>query len=396
MSVATSTEESHYLKLPFWPNFDVVDDKIDGLIPACRVASWNSFVGKISGEKNRATREVVYRGQRRYDWPLESTLTRLFDGGAIPSDMADRMHGKFLLAMRGRGFDLSKEEQNEIWAFGQHYGLATPMLDWTESPFVALFFAFVKEDSGFEEPNSSRVIYFLDRSRLEDVLPSLFFEPSLSENSRLVNQAGLFSVTPDGNDNLVTAIINSLTDIGTIDPDKPNELARYIGKVHIPNDDREGCLHMMQQMNIHHANLFPDPSGASDYCNSWLARLVEEHRLEKAREAEKERLEKEKPFDLKAHAAKKEDNTDLLVELFVQSLGDDFDKARIEQFAQKIDQKYSEEAATDWAKRETVTARIKIAFRRLLSSLGFPEEQVAEMAASLIEFYKHQFQADDG
>jgi hypothetical protein len=394
MSDATASETPHYMKLPLWPDFDVVDQKVDGLIPACRVASWNAFVDNIGAEESRATREVVYRGQRRFDWPLESTLTRLFDGGAIPPDMANRMHSKFLLAMRGRGFDLSKEEQNEVWAFGQHYGLATPLLDWTESPFVSLFFAFVTEDSRFEKANPSRAIYFLDRSLLEDVLPDLFFEPSLGENSRLVNQAGLFSVTPDGNDNLVTAIINALTDIGSINPDDPNELARYIGKIHVPNEDREGCLHMMQQMNIHHANLFPDPSGASDYCNSWLGRLVEEHQLEQDRQAEIEKQEKEEPFDLKAHAEKHEDNAELLVELFVSALGEEFDKGQIEQFAAKVDQKYSEEAVTDWATRDSAIARIKVAFRRLLSSLGFPKEQLSKMVDELVDFYRMKFQAN--
>ena len=396
MSEAASKHEHHHMKLPLWPKFDVVDEQIDGLIPASRVENWKTFVENISGEENRATREVVYRGQRRYDWPLESTLTRMFDGGAIPLDMSDRMHSKFLLAMRGRGFDLSKEEQNEVWAFGQHYGLATPMLDWTESPFVALFFAFVKEDSSFEKPNSSRAIYFLDRSLLEDVLPDLFFEPSLGENSRLVNQAGLFSVTPDGNDNLVTAIINSLTDLGSINPDDPNELARYIGKIHIPNNDREGCLHMMQQMNIHHANLFPDPSGASDYCNSWLARLVEDHQLERARQNENVQKAGEKQFDLKKHAAKQEDNNQLLIELFFEILGADFSKDQIQQFSTKIDQKYNEEAATDWPKRESAIAKIRVSFRRLLSSLGYPKEYLDNTIETLVEFYKMKFQTNSG
>ncbi len=206
----------------------------------------------------------------------------------------------------------------------------------------------------------------------------------------------MFSVTPDGNDNLVTAIINSLTDLGSINPDDPNELARYIGKIHIPNNDREGCLHMMQQMNIHHANLFPDPSGASDYCNSWLARLVEDHQLERARQNENVQKAGEKQFDLKKHAAKQEDNNQLLIELFFEILGADFSKDQIQQFSTKIDQKYNEEAATDWPKRESAIAKIRVSFRRLLSSLGYPKEYLDNTIETLVEFYKMKFQTNSG
>ena len=60
------------------------------------------------------------------------------------------------------------------------------------------------------------------------------------------------------------------------------ELSRFIFKVHIPNDDRGGCLDMLRKMNIHNGSLFPDAQGASLYCNDWLERLIDEEAEERA------------------------------------------------------------------------------------------------------------------
>lgn len=33
--------------------------------------------------------------------------------------------------------DFDSLEKDEIWAIGQNYGLPTPLLDWTEEPYIA-------------------------------------------------------------------------------------------------------------------------------------------------------------------------------------------------------------------------------------------------------------------
>jgi len=101
----------------------------------------------------------VYRGQANYDWPLRSSLNRLQQRfpnrknmtGQPPCfscpPLTDKQHlDAFKRALRGRrGQNPKSLNDDGYWALGQHHGLATPLPDFTRSPFVALFFAFEEE-----------------------------------------------------------------------------------------------------------------------------------------------------------------------------------------------------------------------------------------------------------
>lgn len=381
----------YFHSLPVFPKYGFGDADVDGLVPACRVDSWEAFISAMrSPEHNKAKGEFVYRGQRGHNWHLSSTLSRLFDGGAVPQQHEVSMLEQFRLAMRGRGLDCSKLDEKELWAFGQHHGLLTPLIDWTKSPYVALFFAFGEPDGKGEE-NPSRAVFCLNMTalRADEDLSNIIFEPTHHDNARLVNQAGLFTITPSGRDNLVSAILNELIDNEVIDPDDPMDVARYISKIHIPNEGRADCLNTLRKMNIHHGNLFPDPGGASRYCNDWLTRLIREELQDKEEAEAAKAAEAGKKLDPAAIAAEEGAANDQIVRILRDVLPDEaaHPDDLLMNWSAKIEALYSRRAEIDWPERPSASSRLKLEFRRFFLSNSVEKEMAEICARRMIGFF---------
>lgn len=383
-SVEVTPVPRHFDRVPEWPTFAVIGDEVSGRVPVTRIASWRKLPDLLEAPFfNRPKTQLIFRGHRRYDWPLTPSLGRFDPRNIITGDVADAQLRLFRRAVRGRVSDrtlVEEAEEHELWSVGQHHGLMTPLLDWTYSPYVALFFAFEREDRRHGElDNPYRALYVLNKTHVEveDKCPHVsVLEPRKDDHGRLVNQAGLFTYSEYGN-TLENFLIDSLRDevLGEVsEEEEAGELAKYICKIYVPNEERAECLRHLRMMNVHHASLFPDLLGAAQYCNVLVAQ--DAIALRQAEVAQKEESKpapvETQPEAVVAPSEAEQQATSMREVLERPPEASGVEPARLALIADELAAELSKQQFVDWEKRESVRAAMRNAARVVMRRLGYP------------------------
>jgi hypothetical protein len=214
----------------------------------------------------------VFRGHRRNDWKLEPTIVRKIKSRPNYRQLYPDHLKNFKYALRGRRSPNPAPWHHpyDVWALGQHNGLNTPLLDWTTAPYVALFFAFCDNKP---DATLTRTVFCLNEKRVNELTEKLkqnpgtandvieFHRPLSDENPRLVNQAGLFSVSTGLSDDIESWVLKHWD---------PSDKKVGLLKINISNAERQACLKALNRMNINFASLFPDIYGAASHANLTL------------------------------------------------------------------------------------------------------------------------------
>ena len=409
----TPQTNDYFEKIPLWQanetakRFEVMADELSGRIPVTRLESWRAFTDLLESDFfNRTSVQLVFRGHRRFDWSLMPTLGRLTTNGIVTQALADNQLERFKRAVRGRLNNAAMvDEEDELWSVGQHHGLMTPLLDWTYSPYVALFFAFHKEDSKEEAANPYRAVYVLNKSFLagnEDETGIRLWEPRRDDHGRLVNQAGLFTFSPT-DATIENKLANVLADDqlfedeelrAASEDEQPDILARYICKIYIRNEERDACLRHLRRMNVHHASLFPDLLGASEYCNvitteAEMAAAVHQrgkhHELTITETVEAMDQMTAEVIHSNATAATLDSIEDVLRH---PAEAKQVEPGRIELMAEELASSIAKNKVVDWETRDAVQARLRNIMRVVLRKYSYPPESREHVIERVLELAK--------
>jgi hypothetical protein len=245
-----------------------------------KVNTWLEFIENI--ENNFIDhKEYLFRGHRDSTWKLESTFDRKYKDSLKKIESRLRIDKSYdeLLKIHLKNFKKNsigkrinpnkKLNNSEWWALGQHYGLDTPLLDWTLSPYIALYFALFNPTA----PNSkTRTLWIFSPTALQEIAinqePESEFikeiDSPIDENIRLLSQKGKFTKTPNGK-----SIEQFLTDDSKLGGFTP-----VLYRIDIPESLRDLFLRHLNSMNINHSTIFPDLTGASELTNRELEILI--------------------------------------------------------------------------------------------------------------------------
>lgn len=202
-------------------------------------------------ENRKRNNRSVFRGQRKF-YPLLPSISRENNAGnLIKNEKA------LLLELKKQGKKCLQIEPENDWEWlvvGQHHGLPTRILDWSFSPYVALWFALEKS----HEKNSAPEVWafspeksdFIDS--LSDTSPFQGSRTKIFETDfkipRVREQKGCFTLFK---------YIDKKTS-GFVPLERNSKVRKNICRVRVSVRNSGEMLEAIERKGIKSSNLFPD------------------------------------------------------------------------------------------------------------------------------------------
>lgn len=242
------------------------------------IQSVNEFIDLVDKRKSIMLKSV-FRGQGDKKWKLIPSFYRInldvYDNSeeeVIPNytfvekTMLDQFHQ--------RGISLLKhyeiKNKLDLMVVAQHHGLPTRLLDWTENPLYALYFAI--ENLSLE---SDACVYKYVPTIFEDYInitqnsnfnhkDKYWFISPQHINERVKAQNGFFTLHPLSKKIEVDSFDELLVRDGCI---------KYLEKVVIPRDKKHEIKQQLDKLDINRFTIYPDLDGLASKIKTDIVNL---------------------------------------------------------------------------------------------------------------------------
>jgi hypothetical protein len=199
--------------------------------------------------------KYLFRGHSDPHWRLSTTFDRMFSNQtkATRLQIADALLEVFKRGLEGEDIPSEVRGDDSLFlALGQHYGLPTRLLDWTESPYIAAFFAY-NSRALWGVTDQSIVIWVLDTTHpiwSTHYGVEIIDVPSFG-NRRIRNQSGKFTLSKTPFSDLESYV------------EEHGEEGDPLRKFLLPASDYSKALADLDAMGIHHGTVYPEIEGAA-------------------------------------------------------------------------------------------------------------------------------------
>lgn len=202
-----------------------------------------------------------FRGQADWNWSLEPSIARINN----PSNCYNMSLNGWLSAesyliseFKRYSYPYLKDEPNNQYDWlvhAQHHGLPTRLLDWSENPLKALFFAV--ENSNQDDVDGA--LFLCTPKQMAPTTKDIHdgkgvqFFYSSHINDRVSAQEGVFSLP----------YVNPEEDNFDHDLDIVTRELRGYEKVKIPKESKPLFRHQLNKLGINHRTIYPGLDGIS-------------------------------------------------------------------------------------------------------------------------------------
>lgn len=229
------------------------------MVNTIQYKSWKSFVHDYKNDLFRSDvflkGKMLFRGQADSSWRLTSSFDRRY--GSCSWTLRQQIESDLLINFRdncirhlGDSF-VDNLGDIQLKNLAQHYGIPTRLLDWTDSPFIAAYFAF----SGVSNRTGSVAIWALSTEHeiWQSNIGVKIHKEVLANNERQKHQLGCFTEL-----NAPQSSVDEFVDVAS-EGRSGDALIRMI----IPAGEYKQAMSELDAMNINASTIFGGLEGCA-------------------------------------------------------------------------------------------------------------------------------------